>query len=420
MEQMNTDTELDFRIKTAILTANPDGVAMIGAWDCMKTLAKSDPEGCVRLSPGLPMDIPALADYLHCSVDIVNKTLELFGQMQWLTVKDGLIRIPGCREENTPGQKAAVSADAIPAPKNGTKPALTEEALARKREKNRIRQAEYRARRKQAQGQCAGTTGKVTQAPSRNRRDCGCDRRDCGCDRCDGERDRCDAGRDTGDVGDKTASACTAAGISPGNDKCDSRRRVNTSCNRESIDIKDIEDKKDDKDIFSFSGNEAEDLAVLLSCDPHTLIPLAKLPSPFREIVEAWNGLPLKKLEGLYPAMLYKLQGLLQKYPPETLLTAIRSIGEMPFLLGKSENSTGFVISFKWFLSIPHLEKILAGRYKSYDRNRFFRNIPRQDRRTDDLPAETEKDSVSLEDMSPAERCLAVSRFHTSMITGAA
>lgn len=397
-----SDQTLDFKTLTAILTTNPDGVAMIGAWDCMKTLATSDPEGCVRLSPSLPMDIPALADYLHCSIDIVNKTLELFGQMQWLTVKDGLIRIPGSKEE-----KPAVR-------KMGTKAAESEEALARKREKNRIRQAEYRARRKQAQGQCAGTTGKVAQAPSRNRRDCGCDR-------CDGERDRCDAGRDAGDIGDKTASACTAAGISPGNDKCDSRRRVNTSCNRESIDIKDIEDTKDDKDISLLPDKVTKNKwDVLLSCDPHTLIPLAKLPPTFREIVETWNGLPLKKLEGLYPAMLYKLQGLLQKYPPETLLTAIRSISEMPFLLGKSENSTGFVISFKWFLSIPHLEKILAGRYKSYDRNRFFRNIPRKNRRTDDLPPEAERDSVSLEDMSPAERCLAVSRFHTSMITGAA
>lgn len=61
MDEMNTNMELDFRTRTAILTSNPEGVAILGAWDCMKTLAQEDPEGCVRLMPGLSMDIAALA-----------------------------------------------------------------------------------------------------------------------------------------------------------------------------------------------------------------------------------------------------------------------------------------------------------------------------------------------------------------------
>lgn len=38
---------LDFKTMTAILTANPDGISMIGVWNGMKTLASADPEGCV-------------------------------------------------------------------------------------------------------------------------------------------------------------------------------------------------------------------------------------------------------------------------------------------------------------------------------------------------------------------------------------
>ena len=61
MDEMNTNMDLDFRTMTAILTTNPDGVAILSAWGCMKTLAREDPEGCVRLTPGLSMDIAALA-----------------------------------------------------------------------------------------------------------------------------------------------------------------------------------------------------------------------------------------------------------------------------------------------------------------------------------------------------------------------
>ncbi len=56
---------LDFKTMTAILTANPDGISMIGVWNGMKTLASADPEGCVRLNPGLPMD--SAQHWLPCS-----------------------------------------------------------------------------------------------------------------------------------------------------------------------------------------------------------------------------------------------------------------------------------------------------------------------------------------------------------------
>ena len=419
MNIANANTALDFKTMTAIVAANPDGVAILGAYNGMETLAREDPEGCVRLSPDLPMDKAALACLFRCTIAVVEKTVEVFEKLGRLSVKDGLIRITGCGEGSN-GNAAMTAANetavAVKPKANANcggmktgadskaaapKPALTEDALAKKREQARLRKARSRARQKQAQEQQKECN--VTPVTNRD-----------------------------------------------GRDKCDTERDKRDSNNIYIRDIEDKEDKKDDKDIFSFSEDETKKLDVLLSYDRRTLIPLAKLPSPFRDIAEAWNGLPLKRLEGLYPAMLSKLQGLLHKYSPEQLKEAIRKIGESPFLLGQSENSTGFVISFKWFLSIPHLEKILSGSYKSYTRNRFFRNEGQAAQRYPDTMGaawqetpgamnealtgtpegmrDTKEGTVSpaagndlsFEDMAPAERCAALSRFRYSRITGAA
>ena len=73
MDAMNTNPLLDCKTMLAILNADPDGVAIIGAWNSMETLAREDPEGFVRLSPGLPMDNTALAGLLRCRETIVTK-----------------------------------------------------------------------------------------------------------------------------------------------------------------------------------------------------------------------------------------------------------------------------------------------------------------------------------------------------------
>ena len=333
MNIANANTVLDFKTMTAIVASNPDGLAILGAYNGMETLAREDPEGCVRLSPDLPMDKAALACLFRCTIAVVEKTVEVFEKLGRLSVKDGLIRITGCGKGRN-----------------------EEDALAKKREQARIRKARSRARQKLAQEQ----QKKSNVTPITNR----------------DERDKCDTERD--------------------------KRDNNNIYIR---DIKDKEDKKDDKDIFSFSEDETKKLDILLSYDRRTLIPLAELPSPFRDIAEAWNGLPLKRLEGLYPAMLSKLQGL---------------------------------------------EKILSGSYKSYTRNRFFRNEGQAAQRYPDTMGaawqetpgamnealtgtpegmrDTKEGTVSpaagndlsLEDMAPAERCAALSRFRYSRITGAA
>ena len=74
MNEIHTDPVLDMKTLFAIYT-DPDGVSIIGAWNGVKMLAASDPEGCVRMTSGLPMDTAMLAGLFHCSECIVQKTL---------------------------------------------------------------------------------------------------------------------------------------------------------------------------------------------------------------------------------------------------------------------------------------------------------------------------------------------------------
>ena len=95
-----------------------------------------------------------------------------------------------------------------------------------------------------------------------------------------------------------------------------------------------------------------------------TLIPTAELPEVCRNVVGAWNRLPLpKKLRGLYPSLVKRLNFLLESYGEEQIHNAIASIAESPFLLGKSKNNRGWVVSINWFMEPEHLEKILSGDY---------------------------------------------------------
>ena len=106
-----------------------------------------------------------------------------------------------------------------------------------------------------------------------------------------------------------------------------------------------------------------------LPCQPpekktQTLIPTAELPEVCHNIVGAWNRLPLpKKLRGLYPSLVKRLNFLLENYGEEQIHNAIASIAESPFLLGKSKNNRGWVVSINWFMEPEHLEKILSGDY---------------------------------------------------------
>ena len=97
-------------------------------------------------------------------------------------------------------------------------------------------------------------------------------------------------------------------------------------------------------------------------------IPLANLPEMYRNIVTAWNDLPLpEKLKGLYPDVAQKLHHLLKEFGEATLHKAIHMVADSPFLLGKSSNSSGWVIHFGWLLKPGNLKKVLENKYR--DRN---------------------------------------------------
>ena len=104
---------------------------------------------------------------------------------------------------------------------------------------------------------------------------------------------------------------------------------------------------------------------------PRRFIPLASLPEVYQNLLQAWNQLPLpKKLKGLYPDMMEKLHTLLQEFGEATLHKAIHMVGDSPFLLGKSSNSSGWVIYFGWLLKPSNLKKILENKYR--DRNQEY------------------------------------------------
>ena len=99
-------------------------------------------------------------------------------------------------------------------------------------------------------------------------------------------------------------------------------------------------------------------------------IPLTNLPEMFRNIVTTWNDLPLpEKLKGLYPDVAQKLYHLLKEFGEAAVQKAIRMVADSPFLLGKSSNSSGWVIYFGWLLKPGNLKKVLENKYRDRSRD---------------------------------------------------
>lgn len=332
-----TNPALDFKTLTAIVTANPEGMAIIGAWNGMETLAREDPEGCVRLCPGLPMDNRLLAAFFRCSVAIVEKTVEVFVKLGRFTVTDGLIRVTGCGEVKpaAPEPVVTVNPEMAPgtAPKPVTKQDASEDALAIKREKDRIRKAKSRARQKEAQ--MTETEDNVTPVTP-------CDR----CDRCDGGRDICDNRCDTGD----TMPVTRRTGIPAGRDGYDTTCDINNNNNN----------------IYPLYPLQAHK-PVSKYADLHNLVPLHELPEEYRNVIAEWNKLPLPKFRGLVPELLDKLKFLMRRYGEKLLCKTIAGIAGNAFLLGKKEGRT-WTVSLGWLLEPANFAKVLSGKYKDQNR----------------------------------------------------
>ncbi len=353
---MNTETSdqtLDFKTLTAIITANPDGIAILGAWNCMKTLAREDPEGCVRLMPGLSMDMAALAGFLRCPEALVKKTVSVFAKLRRLTVKDGLIRLPALGEKHNRNENQELCESNRPVLQkkaaagaarngNGSGSSVSEEALTRKREQWRIRQANRRARLKQAEASGSGNT--VTKRDRRDQRDVRDTQRDTQRDTTYDLRYRCDTQRDT------TMQSRTETAVTPMCDPRDSQR-----------------DRRDNTAIYNRNVNSLHPLHASQAHKPVSpydqFIPRNELPEEDRNVIDTWNRLPLPKYKGLFPDLRDKLHYLLKHYGEATLCKTIAGIADNAFLLGKKFGKT-WSVSLGWLLEPEHFANVLAGKYR--------------------------------------------------------
>ena len=345
MDKINTKPGMNFKAMTAVLTADPDGLAILGAWNCMELLAREDPEGCVRLDPGQPMDIPMLAGLFHCAVNIVEKAVDMFRNMNRLTVKDGVIRIRSCvtgkrldagdDADVVRTDVAALQTDAVRADTARTDADAERERLNLL---NRLRVRRFRAKKKREKMMAAGN-GAVTDV-----------------------------------MADVTQPVMNVmADVMDGGEKRKNQRKENIYNNPfnnpeypdKLISIYGSQEEKKETDVMLQTENDGAG-----SCLPFVpennrrVISWETLPAPCRNVLEAWNKLPLKKFTGLVPSFLKKLNALLAHYGEAAVRKAVESIGRSPFLLGKKCDWT---VTLGWLLEPGNFAKVLSGKYQ--DRN---------------------------------------------------
>ena len=370
MNEIHTDPVLDMKTLFAIYT-DPDGVSIIGAWNGVKMLAASDPEGCVRMTSGLPMDTAMLAGLFHCSECIVQKTLSLFEKLRLLTVTDGLIRIAGGRNDSVTKRIAT------------RKPDENEEVEAHKRELARLRQAERRARQKQEKEQQKenGTAPEANCDEARDEKRDMCDnvrdRHAVTRDRRDKVRDMCDTQRDNPTQSRmNTASSDSVTERDTRRDMRDSSNTVNTVNNNINA-LNDLNALKADKHVSIYeTENEKTETKPKNSWNPSgncvpwhpeengQKIPLSLLPEPIRNVINEYNKLPLPKYNGVIPSLLEKMKYLLHRYGERIVIKTIAGITDSTFLLGKKENSS-WTASLSWLMDAKNFAKVYEGKYSN-------------------------------------------------------
>ena len=98
------------------------------------------------------------------------------------------------------------------------------------------------------------------------------------------------------------------------------------------------------------------------------IIPLKHLEEKYRNVVTAWNKLPLAKYRGMTAALLENVKTLWQQYGEQTVLSTIEKIANCPFLLGQKENK-GWKVSLAWLVDPANFAKVLSGKYEDTERN---------------------------------------------------
>lgn len=394
MNEINTDPVLDMKTLFAIYT-DPDGVSIIGAWNGVKMLAASDPEGCVRMTSGLPMDTAMLAGLFHCSECIVQKTLALFEKLRLLTVTDGLIRIAGGRNESATNKIATRKLNE------------SKETEAHKRELARLRQAERRARQKQEKEQQKENVAATPEANCDEKRDM-CDnvrdRHAVTRDRRDKVRDMRDTQRDNPTQNRmNTASADSVTERDTLRDMRDTGNTVNSNINNNLNALNALNALKADKHVSIYeTENEKAETKPKNSWNPSgncvpwhpeengQKIPLSLLPEPIRNVINEYNKLPLPKYNGIIPSLLEKMKYLLHRYGERIVIKTIAGIANSTFLLGKKENSS-WTASLSWLMDAKNFAKVYAGKYSNNTDGSCDKNWKLGDPFPIQLPGECER-----------------------------
>lgn len=267
--------------------AGDDTNAVLAVWFRMLALAARDPEGYVRLTPGLTMTVTELADYFHCPTETVEATVQIMEQLQQLTrTEDDSLQLPACARPNRRSKakkSVAYNTDATGATEKETEKEKRKEAKEKNKENNK--KADIAAAISTAQRRPETETQNPATTPRCNKRE---------------------------------AEQAEPAELEK------PPRSKNTR-----------------------------------------LIPAEQLPEPVQNILNAWNDLPLdNKFQGLYPAMLKRMEALLEQYGEEALHKAVCNVANSQFLLGHSRNNRGWAITLGWMLNPDHLENILQGKYQ--------------------------------------------------------
>ena len=120
--------------------AAEDTDTVLAIWLRMLTLATNDPEGCVRLTPGLHMEPAALAEYFHCTPEALEVTLQILEQLQQLIrTPDGTLKLTACAGLCRRGKtkKSAAVFDATDITTTGSNNVTTSAATEKETEKGK-------------------------------------------------------------------------------------------------------------------------------------------------------------------------------------------------------------------------------------------------------------------------------------------
>ena len=131
----------DAKTITAVdFLAAEDADAVLAVWFRMLTLAVHDPEGYVRLTPGLPMDTEALTAYFHCTPEAVEATIQIMEQLQLLTRDENdTLQIPACAGTGRSRKRKITTNPNLVSGEKETEKEKRKEAKEKSKEKNKKR-----------------------------------------------------------------------------------------------------------------------------------------------------------------------------------------------------------------------------------------------------------------------------------------